>query len=99
MIKDPVVPLSPSLLPQQRLYEVKTLPEWPNGVRPRLGRRHLGRVDNPRGTYPRARSSGVRANERLKLSSFVLSWGFMKPGASERSADFCPPVSDLLAAT
>jgi hypothetical protein len=27
MIKDPLVPLSPSLLPQQRLYEVKTLPE------------------------------------------------------------------------
>ena len=30
MIKDSVVPISPSLLPQQRLYEVKTLPEWPS---------------------------------------------------------------------
>ena len=37
MIKDPVVPLSPSLLPQQRLYEVKRLPEWPSGVRPVVG--------------------------------------------------------------
>ena len=37
MIKDPVVPLSPSLLPQQRLYEVKTLPQWPSGVRPVVG--------------------------------------------------------------
>jgi hypothetical protein len=37
MIKDPLVPLSPSLLPQQRLYEVKTLPEWPSGVKPVVG--------------------------------------------------------------
>jgi hypothetical protein len=32
MIKDPVVPLSPSLLPQLRLYEVSTVPAWPSGV-------------------------------------------------------------------
>lgn len=37
MIKDPVVPLSPSLLPQQRLYEVKTLPQWPSGMHPVVG--------------------------------------------------------------
>jgi hypothetical protein len=37
MIKDPVVPLSPSLLPQQRLYEVKALPTWPSGVKPIVG--------------------------------------------------------------
>ena len=37
MIKDPVVPLSPNLLPQQRLYEVKTLPQWPSGVQPVVG--------------------------------------------------------------
>lgn len=37
MFKDPVVPLSPSLLPQQRLYEVKTLPQWPSGVQPVVG--------------------------------------------------------------
>ena len=30
MIKDPVVPLSPSLLPQQRLCEVKARPTWPS---------------------------------------------------------------------
>ncbi len=37
MIKDPVVPLSPSLLPQQRLYEVKALMTWPSGVKPIVG--------------------------------------------------------------
>ena len=37
MIKDPLVPLSTSLLPQQRLYEVKALPTWPSGVRPVVG--------------------------------------------------------------
>ena len=30
MIKDPVVPLSPSLLPQQRLCELKARPTWPS---------------------------------------------------------------------
>jgi hypothetical protein len=46
MIKDPVVPLSPSLLPQQQLYKVKTLPEWPDGVRPVVGYPGDHRVPN-----------------------------------------------------
>lgn len=52
MIKDPVIPLSPSLLPQQRLCEVKTLPESPSGVRPVVG--HLGEFGVP--NLPKRRS-------------------------------------------
>jgi hypothetical protein len=30
----PIVPLSPALLPQQRIYEVMDVPGWPSGVEP-----------------------------------------------------------------
>jgi hypothetical protein len=64
MIKDPVVPLSPSLLPQQRLYEVKALMTWPSSVLPVVGNPGELGVPNLPGGGPDMRSACARRSGR-----------------------------------